>query len=591
MNDVIFLVIDSLMADKVFAKNGSVSITPFLDKIRSESIVATNLYSQGPFTEAGTKGLLTATDTLDDEGYYLRYDKSKLFLTGIFHDLGYESYSLIYPTCLYSKWILDKLDGIYYTSGLMFDVFWSQKLAHYAELRKLDELDDRDIQDCIELIDIIFVAWLHSVDPENSQYRILLRPYDTEYDYKKCFDRLSIEKEKFEIDKKSYILDLLDRGLDHPLNNIPSDFIPNFIRNESITKAFSKHKEFQKKLFKKQYWNNLKNNRIPYQAFFELPSRIKNGLDIYTFGEFGYLHKTINRGKDLKTCQIGHRYKLLLSAHTQFEQVCKLITEKHEKPRFVTAHVEEPHYFTTYFSYDTDDIDLINSELDYAEEYVNSIDSKYKGLISYDLAVRYIDREIERLFQKLENCGRLQNTTVVITADHGSSYNCYPLRKRIVNNCHTENFHIPLLIYQKGLQGKSVESLCTSKDIIPTVLDFLGKKIPSSATGQSILNDLHPYKAVSTEYMGPGCPDMRRNKACITIRNENYLLSFEGKLNEEFNEKNILEIYDLKNDPLELNNINKERNHEVLFLISQLRKRFYAIKNNNKAWLSCNLKK
>jgi len=271
------------------------------------------------------------------------------------------------------------------------------------------------------------------------------------------------------------------------------------------------------------------------------------------------------------------------------EHIGNVLCEPHVTPRFVTAHVEEPHYFTTFFSIDSNDKNLISKELDYAEEYVRSIGSGYRGLISYDLSIRYIDKQIEELFHTLDAAGRLENTIICITGDHGSSYNCYPYRHRIVNNCHTENFHIPFILYDKGGQGRIIEHMATSKDLIPTVLDYIGVPIPSVIKGESLLTATWKCDYAMTEYMGPGCPDMRRNKACITIRNANYVIAYEGSLQQPFSEMCITEIYDLSIDPLETNNIAAMRNPAIQKMIDALHKRFDEIVKNNFEWLSCKL--
>ena len=56
------------------------------------------------------------------------------------------------------------------------------------------------------------------------------------------------------------------------------------------------------------------------------------------------------------------------------------------------------------------------------------------------------------------------------------------------------------------------------------------------------------------EYCG-GCPDIRRRELLLSVFNENWFIGCECSINREFSMKDIVEIYDLKNDPLQLNNI------------------------------------
>lgn len=589
MKDIVFLVVDSLMSDRVFSKEYGKSTTPFLDSIRNECIFANNVYAQGPFTEAGTKGLLTGRDTLEDEGYFLRYHKSKTFITNIFKDVGFETYSLIYPTCLYSNWIFDKIDKVYYTSGMLFDVFWEQKFIHYADYYKRGKFDERDMNDCIELFDVIFFAWIKFLEPQSEENRVLLSRFDRNYDYNKHFGIINEEYNKFKTDKKEYVKQYLSVAPKHPLNCVKSEFTKEFICHKEINEALTEHRAFQRMLRHKQFWYNAINNRLTFNNIFSMLKRIGRGMNKYSFGELVYYIKTLTRGIDLKRYKDGDDYKPILSAKTQIDQILNILDQPSKLPKFVTAHLEEPHYFTTFFSFDSKSKELISKELNYAYDYVKSINRNYRGLITYDLSVRYIDKQIEGLVKSLGESGKLDNTIICITADHGSSYNCYPYRNRIVNNCHTENFRIPFILYDKGQQGKTIDYIATSKDIIPTIIDFIGSEYQEYVTGKSLLQGSWENECALTEYMGPGCPDMRRNKACITIRNKHYIIAYEGWLQDEFDEKNITEIYDILSDCLEVRNIKFLRNAEISDMILLLQKRYNQIRENNKDWLSVGL--
>lgn len=590
MKNVLFIVIDSLMASRVFCRSEHASTTPYLDSIKDNCFVDLNIFSQGPFTEAGTRGLLCGTDTLDDGGYFFRYDGSKTFISTEFKKSGYETTSLIYPTCLYSKNILESLDRVYYSAGMLFHVFWDQKYYLYKQvLEKYGFLDAQDMSDMVRLTDIILFAWLAYLNPDDMQGKEMLIPYLNGFDFKTHYEIISREYNRFRMNNKDYVLDLLRKGKAHVLNNMPKDFMDNIIRNDSITTAFNANVGFAKKLKQKQRSLNFRNNKPDKYALTRGLARLKNGMTKYTFGEYAYWIENMARGNDIRTCMEDHSYKLLLSARTQIDFATNLlIGNRSNRPQFIMTHVEEPHYFTTYFTYDSDNAEMISEELRYAEEYVNSIKKGYKGLISYDLAVRYVDNVIKGAVESLKKAGVLDNTVVVLTADHGSSYNFDPPRGRSVNNCHTENYQIPLIIYDEGSKGRTTGNLGMGKDVIPTILGYLQLPVSGGVSGKSLLGgEVNDY--VTTEYMGAGCPDMRRNEANIVIRNNKYLIFYTGKLTEEFKGTNIKEIYDLVRDPREINNIHTQRNDEIEWLIKKLKDRFTQIQENNKSWLSHSL--
>lgn len=68
-NNVISIIVDSVIADYVGNKICKASPTPFVDSLVSESITASRMYSPGPFTDAATRSLFTGRDCLDDYSY------------------------------------------------------------------------------------------------------------------------------------------------------------------------------------------------------------------------------------------------------------------------------------------------------------------------------------------------------------------------------------------------------------------------------------------------------------------------------------------------------------------------------------------
>lgn len=63
----------------------------------------------------------------------------------------------------------------------------------------------------------------------------------------------------------------------------------------------------------------------------------------------------------------------------------------------------------------------------------------------------------------------------------------------------------------------------------------------------------------------------------MSIRDENYMISIKNKINMSFSNENICEIYDLKDDPLELKNLISSEIinlSKVKYLLDKLNERF-----------------
>lgn len=105
---------------------------------------------------------------------------------------------------------------------------------------------------------------------------------------------------------------------------------------------------------------------------------------------------------------------------------------------------------------------------------------------NYGIEVRYVDQHIGKLWDKLDQLGLLENTIVILTADHGESLgehnrigHLYPLFREITQ--------VPLIVYyphlgRKGESNQPVNHL----DIAPTILDLLHIKTDVRMRGQSL---------------------------------------------------------------------------------------------------------
>lgn len=102
----------------------------------------------------------------------------------------------------------------------------------------------------------------------------------------------------------------------------------------------------------------------------------------------------------------------------------------------------------------------------------------------YDAEIRYTDNQIGRVLDALEEEGILENTVVIITADHGEAFgehdrfghHPYP---------YDELIKVPLAIAGPGVESTTVEEQVSLLDIPPTVLDLAGVEAPDAMEGQS----------------------------------------------------------------------------------------------------------
>lgn len=150
---------------------------------------------------------------------------------------------------------------------------------------------------------------------------------------------------------------------------------------------------------------------------------------------------------------------------------------------------------------------LYTSDDEGMQMFVNKVQNRYKyrdqgfdlNMIRcikayYYSCVSFIDFQVGRMIDALENTGQMENTLIVFASDHGEllgDYHCYGKR-----SMHDASAHIPMLVYQKGrfeggVRGKKPVSLV---DLAPTFLKAAGiDTAPYHFDGMALQDETHKY--------------------------------------------------------------------------------------------------
>ena len=167
--------------------------------------------------------------------------------------------------------------------------------------------------------------------------------------------------------------------------------------------------------------------------------------------------------------------------------------------------------------------------------------SKDDMLNHYHQAINHVDHFIKALFQQYKDLGLYRNTLFVIVGDHAESFGQYHRPLQHNNNLYNEGIHIPLLIHNPVLipKQKIISRVTSLYDIAPTLTDLLNLKTDKPFRGLSLLAS----KGHEAIYSKCWYDDL-----CLSRTDENYkyIYNFEDMPEE---------LYDLKNDPTEQNNI------------------------------------
>jgi len=247
-------------------------------------------------------------------------------------------------------------------------------------------------------------------------------------------------------------------------------------------------------------------------------------------------------------------------------------------------------------------------------------------LLDYLVEVEHFDRMVERAMASLEKTGQLDNTIIVVTSDHGMPF------PRAKASLYDDGSRVPLAIrWPKGIKdsGRTVDACVNLSSLAPTFLAAAGLQVPDMMTAESLMDifsnsgtlNLRAYLDKSAAFIAmerhDGCRKGGKGYPCRAIRTREfmYIYNFEpgrwpsgspdasvcaraipfGEIDtsptktfmmKHRNEHGVArlaelafgmrpaeELYDLKNDPHQMNNL--AGNVEYLKKQGELRNRLF----------------
>jgi arylsulfatase A-like enzyme len=114
-----------------------------------------------------------------------------------------------------------------------------------------------------------------------------------------------------------------------------------------------------------------------------------------------------------------------------------------------------------------------------------------KRRLLYDEFILTADRAFGDFMSELEKDGKLRNTTVIVSADHGESFEGGVFRHQTPYQTRPV-IHVPLIIRQPGQQqGSRVAFTADQTALAPTILELAGQPKPGWMRGQSLVEWLN----------------------------------------------------------------------------------------------------
>ncbi|TFG01656.1 MAG: DUF4976 domain-containing protein [Promethearchaeota archaeon] len=190
----------------------------------------------------------------------------------------------------------------------------------------------------------------------------------------------------------------------------------------------------------------------------------------------------------------------------------------------------------------------------------------WQEILAYNYAQQtMVDEAGGMVLEALDELGLTDDTLVIWSTDHGDAVGCHGGHFDKDSYMPEEMIRIPMVIRYPGMipAGKECDKLVSNIDLAPTFLDAAGVSIKESVDGKSLLplitqNDLNWRNDIMCETHGHY---IDHNGRALVAERYKYI----------WNEEDMNELYDLQNDPFELNNLIHEHDNEEL--IADLKER------------------
>ena len=259
--------------------------------------------------------------------------------------------------------------------------------------------------------------------------------------------------------------------------------------------------------------------------------------------------------------------KIFDYARDQAEPFCLVASFTHPHDPFVARH-------KFWDLYDPADIDLPRVDIKreaqdpFSQRLMDGIEASSVAVSedeirnsrhAYYANISYFDSKIGELVTAPEEAGMLDNTIIIVTADHGEFLGERGLWYKM--SFYEHSVRVPLIMAGPGIAQGTAENVCSLLDLLPTMIDMAGAagvarpEYGRPITGRSLLPLAQGQDDPVSEAIGEYCAEMTAYPV-IMIRRDNYKFIYC--------QSDPPILFDLETDPDELNNLAENSEHEQL---------------------------
>ena len=192
----------------------------------------------------------------------------------------------------------------------------------------------------------------------------------------------------------------------------------------------------------------------------------------------------------------------------------------------------------------------------------------WKTLRAHYMAnISLVDKMVGKINQAIKDAGLEDNTVVVFTSEHGDMMGDHGMLEK--RSMFEESSRVPLLIKVPWISNpnKTINGSVSHIDLVPTLLDLIGEVIPEHLQGESLLSVLEGNKDLSENDVfiswngfDNRVPDrfLGDNKINRMLRLPWRTVVTPDRWKLALCAGDQCELYDLNNDPYEMENLFNE---------------------------------
>ena len=165
-------------------------------------------------------------------------------------------------------------------------------------------------------------------------------------------------------------------------------------------------------------------------------------------------------------------------------------------------------------------------------------DNQRRMWAGYYATVEFMDRQVGRILDELDQAGLRDSTAIVFCSDHGYHLGEHGFWQK--HNYHEDVTRVPLIISAPGIPPGRTRSLVELVDIFPTLTDLTHIQTPPGVQGKSLV----PLLKNPTDSVRDSALSLHKGHS---LRTDEWAFMRYSDTTEE--------LYDMNNDPLQFTNL------------------------------------